>query len=238
MRSAPPRRRRHCTLAALVGGGLVALAAGAYVGGFIPDFGAHARREASAWEAVRTTRDVAARKGYLAAHPDGAHAPEARARISGLLAEARQAVEVERARLRAGEAEAARVKAETEAARVKLEAEAAKKRAETRPAPENVAAVPPRARQARFDGVWVGEANCPEWRGRPGFRRPQRVTVQNGEMNLELTLPGRPQSFRSSGKIADDDSIELRGPGIGRVGKLFEHVLKGRFSEHPSPTRS
>ena len=33
-----------------------------------------------------------------------------------------------------------------------------------------------------------------------------------------------------SGRIADDDSIELRGPGLGPAGKLFEHVFEGRFS--------
>ena len=238
-RSSPRPRRRRGALAVIVGGGLVAVAAGAYFAGFVPDFGAHARREAAAWEAVRATREVAALESYLSAHPEGAHAPEARARISGLLAEARQAVEAERARLKVGEAEAARLRAETEtarlraeteASRVKLEADAAKKRAETRPPPESVAAAPPRVRPTRFDGVWVGQMNCPEWRGRPGFRRPQRVVVQNGEMALEVNLPGRPQPVRSSGKIADDDSVELRGPGIGPAGKLFERVFTGRFS--------
>jgi hypothetical protein len=140
-------------------------------------------------------------------------------------------VEAERARLKAGEAEAARVRAEAEAARVKLEADAAKKRAETQSAPENVAAAqPPRTRPARFDGAWVGEMNCPEWRGRPGVRRPQRAAVQNDEMTLEVTAPGRQRSFHRSGRIADDDSVELRGPGVGATGKLFEVVFKGRFS--------
>jgi class 3 adenylate cyclase len=225
-------RRRTGMLAALVGGGLVAVVAvGAYLGGFVPDLGARGRKEAAAWDAVRTVRDVPALEGYLAGFPDGAHAPEARERISGLLAEARQAVEAERARLKAGEAEAGRVRAEAETARVKLEADTAKKRVETRSAPENVAAVPPpRARPARFDGAWVGEMNCPEWRGRPGVRRPQRGAVQNGEMTVEMTLPGRPRSLRSSGKIADDDSVELHATGFGAAGKLFEHVFKGRFS--------
>jgi class 3 adenylate cyclase len=248
-RSSPPRRRRRGALAALVGGGLVVVvAAGAYLGGLVPDLGAHARREAAAWDAVRSTREVAALEGYLARHPDGAHAAEARERISGLLAEARQAVEAERARLKAGEADAARIRAETEAARlraereagrvkaeaeaarVKLEADAAKKRAEVRPAPESVAAAPPRSRATRFDGIWVGEMSCPEWRARPPFRRPQRVVVQNGEMTLEVNFPGRPQPVRSSGKIGDDDSVELRGPGMGPAGKVFERVFTGRFT--------
>ena len=216
VRSSPKRRRRG-VLAALVGGGLVAaVAAGAYVGGFVPDFGARARREAAAWDAVRTVRDVPTLEGYLAGFPDGAHAPEARERISGLLAEARQAVEAERARLKAGEAETARVRAEAEAARVKRESAAA--------------VPPPRVRQTRFDGAWVGEMNCPEWRGRPGIQRPQRAAIQNGEMTIEMTVPGRPRSFRRSGRIADDDSVELRGPGVGATGKLFEIVFKGRFS--------
>jgi len=232
VRTAPTRgrRRRRGVLAAVIGGGIVLAAAGAYVGGFVPDFGARARRETAAWEAVRTVRDVPALEGYLVAHPDGAHAPEARERISGLLAEARQAVEAERARLKAGEAEAARLRAEAEAARVKLEADAAKKRTETRPTPDAVAPAPPRARQTRFDGAWVGEMNCPEWRGRPGIQRPQRAAVQNGEMTIEMTVPGRPRPFHRSGRIADDDSVELRGPGVGATGKLFEIVFKGRFS--------
>ena len=229
-RSAPKRRRRGGVWAAMIAAGLVAVAAaGAYIGGFAPDFGARARKEAAAWDAVRTARDVPALESYLAAHPDGAHAPEARERISGLLAEARQAVEAERARLKAGQAEAARVRAEAETARVKLEADAVKKRAETRPPPEKVAAVPPRARQARFDGVWAGEVTCDEWRGRPVFRRPQRAVVQNGEMTIESALPGRARALRASGKIADDDSVDLRGPGLGPAGKAFEHVFKGRF---------
>jgi class 3 adenylate cyclase len=229
-RSSPSRRRRGA-LAAFVGGGLVvAVAAGAYIGGFVPDLGAQARKEAASWDAVRASRDVAALEGYLASHPEGVHAAEARARISGLLTEARQAVEAERARIKAGEAEAARIRAESEAARLRAEADAAKKRAEARPAPASPPAAPPLTRATRFDGIWVGEMSCPEWRGRPEFRRPQRVVVQNGEMTLEVNFPGRPQSIRSSGKIADDDSVELRGPNIGPAGKVFERVFTGRFS--------
>jgi hypothetical protein len=56
------------------------------------------------------------------------------------------------------------------------------------------------------------------------------AAVQNSEMTLEMTLPGRPRSLRSSGRIGDDDSIELRGPGLGPAGKLFEHFFKGQFS--------
>src|ERR1700694_2229284 len=107
MRSAPRRRRRTGMLAAFIGRG--------------------GRGRAAAWDAVRAVRAVPALEGYLAGFPDGAHAPEARERISGLLAEARQAVEAERARLKTGEAEAARVRAEAETARVKLEADTAKK---------------------------------------------------------------------------------------------------------------
>ena len=138
-------------------------------------------------------------------------------------------MEAERARLKAGEVETARLRAEAEAARVKLEADAAKKRAETRAteAPQNA---PPRARQTRFDGAWVGEMNCPEWRGRPSIQRPQRAAVQNGEMTLEVGMPGRPRSFHRSGKIADDDTVELRGPAVGATGRLFEIVFRGRFS--------
>lgn len=56
------------------------------------------------------------------------------------------------------------------------------------------------------------------------------MVVQNGEMTLEVSVPGRPRPLRSMGKLVDDDSIELRGPGVGPAGKTFEHVFKGRFS--------
>jgi class 3 adenylate cyclase len=239
-RGAPRRRRRRGGVALAIGAGLVAVAAvGAYVGGLVPDFGSRARKEASAWEAVRAAREVPALEGYLAAYPDGAHAPEARERIAGLLAEARQAVEVERARLKAGEAEAARVRAEAEAARAKAEADATRKLAAGSPVPQTTAAAgiasapgaPARSRQTRFDGTWVGEMKCPEWRGRPSADRLQRATVLNGEMTLGPPVPGRPRSFQRSGQIADDDSVELRGAGVGANGKAFELILKGRFSK-------
>jgi class 3 adenylate cyclase len=239
------RRPRRGLRVALVAAALVALGGGAYVGGIVPGAGSSdARREAAAWEAVRNTADLAALEGYLAVHPDGAHSGEVRVRIAGLLASARQTAEAERARaeadlarLKAGQAEAARVKAEAEAARVKAEAEAAKARAEaerTKAEEERVAAarttVPVVARESRFDGLWVGELTCPEWRGRPAVRQAQRVVVRNGEMTLEIGLPGRPRSLRSSGKVRDDDSIELRAAAVGPAGRPFEHVFKGRFA--------
>lgn len=75
-RSSPRRRWGRGALAGLVGGGFfVAIVAGAYLAGFIPDLGARARKEAAAWDGVRASRDVAALEGYLASHPEGA-APE------------------------------------------------------------------------------------------------------------------------------------------------------------------
>ena len=203
-----------------MGGGLVvAMAAGAYLGGFVPDLGAQGRREAAAWNAVRATRDVAALESYLASHPEGAHAAEARARISGLLAEARQAVEAEAARLRA-------------------EADAAKKRAEIRPVPESVAATPPLTRATRFDGVWVGEMSCPEWRGRPEFRRPQRVVVQNGEMTREVNFPGRSQPIRSSGKIATTIRSSDASPASVRPARYSSESSQVDSRPTVSPARS
>ena len=72
---------------------------------------------------------------------------------------------------------------------------------------------------------------CPEWKGRPSVDRRQRATVQNGEMTLGVPLPGRAGGFQRSGRIADDDSVELHGAGVGANGKTFELVLKGRFSK-------
>ena len=231
-----PRRRRTRALWWAAGGGVIALAAAAYFGGLVPDFGRQAREEAAAWQAVRGSREIATLEGYVAAYPSGAHAGEARARIAALLAEARQAAEAERARAESEQAraraEAARVKAEAEGARAKLEAEADKARAErARPVePTRPAAAAPASRESRFDGTWAGELACPDWRGRPGFRRPERLTVQHGEVTLEATLPGRPRPIRSTGTIAADDSVELRSGGVGPGGRVFEHVFAGRFS--------
>ena len=264
---APPvrRRTRRGPAGALVAAALLALAGGAYFGGLIPHPGSGlGRQEASAWETVRSSNDMAALEGYLAAYPDGAHAGEARAKITALLASARQAVEAERGaterahaeadltRVKAeaeavrvktdaeavraqAEADAVRVKANTEAARTRAEAdtEAAKVRAETerkKAAEERPAVVPPSPRESRFDGIWVGELSCAVWRGGPAVQRPQRVVVQNGEMTLDIGLPGRPRAIHSVGKVRDDDSIELRGSVLAPGGKTFEHVVKGRFA--------
>jgi class 3 adenylate cyclase len=250
-RPASPRpRRKRSVLVAVAGVALVAVAAGAYLGGLIPDLGGHARRDAAAWAALRDTRDVAALERYLTAFPDGAHAGEARTRIAGLLAEARQAAETERARaaadlarLKAGEADAARARAEAEAARARAEAEAARVRSEADTARARAEAerrkseepkAPPAAvagaRLTRFDGVWIGEISCPSWRDGAAVQRPQRLVVQNGEMAFEMVAPGRGRAIHSTGKVQDDDSIELRGSATGPGGRSFEHVIKGRFA--------
>jgi class 3 adenylate cyclase len=229
---ASPRRRRGMMIALTVAG-LIVLAGGAYLGGLVPDLGRQGRQEAAAWEAVKGTSDFAALESYLAAYPASVHAGEARARIADLLTRARQAVEAERARaevdlarLKAGEAEAARAKAEADAVRVKAEAGRAKTEAEaSRPA---AVPSPPSQRESRFDGVWVGELTCPGWRGGPGFQRPRRAVVQNGEVTLELTPVGR-RSIRAIGKVHDDDTVELQGTGTTAGGRVVDHIVKGRF---------
>lgn len=218
-------RTRHGAMAALVGAGLIALAGGAYLGGFTPQIGPRAgRQEAAAWQAVQSSSDIAALESYLAEYPAGPRAGEARARIAGLLAGARQAAEAERGaseRARA-EAELARLKAQAEAARLKAEVEAVKERPAATRAPG--------ASESRFDGVWVGELSCPGLRGGPGLQRAQRAVVRNGQMTLEMALLGRPRPNWSAGQVRDDDSIELRGPAILPGGRTFDHVVKGRFS--------
>jgi class 3 adenylate cyclase len=247
-RPEPARPRRRGLLVAVAVVALAVIAAGAYLGGLVPDPGGRARRDAVAWDAVRDARDVAALEGYLGAHPDGAHAGEARARIAGLLAEARQAAETERARaaadlarLKAGEADAARARAEdararaeADAARVRSDADAARARAEAERRKSEEPKAPPAAvagaRLNRFDGVWVGEISCPSWRDGAAVQRPQRLVVQNGEMAFEMVAPGRGRAIHSAGKVQDDDSIELRGSATGPGGRSFEHVIKGRFA--------
>jgi class 3 adenylate cyclase len=132
---APRRRgRRH---AAIVMGtiAVVALAGGAYVAGLVPIAG---RQEAAAWDTARSSGDAVALEGYLAKYPAGAHADEARGRLTVLLAAARQTADAERAR---AEADLARAKAEAEAARARAEADAVKARADadrrTRPPPRS-----------------------------------------------------------------------------------------------------
>jgi hypothetical protein len=88
----------------------------------------------------------------------------------------------------------------------------------------------PAGRESRFDGVWVGELSCPDWRGGSAFQRPQRAVVRNGEMTLDLAAqPGRPRPVQAVGTVRDDDSIELRGPGFGPGGKILERVIRGHF---------
>jgi class 3 adenylate cyclase len=257
----PRRRARRGAMAAAAGAGMIALAGVAYVTGLAPSVGARdGRQEAAAWETVKSSSDPAALEGYLAKHPTGVHADEARARLAALLASARQAVEAERAR---AEADLARAKAEAEATRARAEAEAVKARADidrkkveeeraaatrartdaqavktpgeaarpvaTAPA-MSISIAAPAARESRFDGVWVGEMSCPDFRGGPGFQRPQRAVVRNGEMTLDIPpQPGRPRPVQAVGKVRDDDSIELRGPGFGPSGKILERVIRGRF---------
>jgi class 3 adenylate cyclase len=239
-RPAPSRRRgrRHAVM--VVGAiAVVALAAGAWVAGLVPTAD---RKEAAAWETVRSSSDPAALEGYLAKHPAGAHADEARGRLAALLASARQAAEAERAR---AEADLARAKAEAEAARARAEAEAIKARADidrkraedarlVGATPATSAAITsPAARESRFDGSWVGEVSCPEWRGGSGFQRPQRAVVRNGEMTLDLPAPGgRPRPIHTVGRVRDDDSIDLRGPGFRPGGKILERVIHGRFGDN------
>jgi class 3 adenylate cyclase len=246
--AAPARHRpRRRLRAALIGGAIAAvLAASAYLGGLVPGAGsADARRERIAWEAVHDTGDLTALEGYLAAHPQGAHAGDARARIAGLLARARLAAEAERARAEAdlarvkagqaeavrlkAEADATRVKAEADAARAKIEAEADRKKVEDERAAAGRTTAAVVARESRFDGVWVGEIVCPEWRNRPAIRQLHRIVVRNGEMTLEIGPPRGPRTVRSSGKVRDDDTIELRGAAVSPAGRPFEHVMQGRF---------
>jgi predicted metalloprotease len=78
--------------------------------------------------------------------------------------------------------------------------------------------------------VWIGEISCPSWRDGAAVQRPQRLVVQNGEMAFEMVAPGRGRAIHSSGKVQDDDSIELRGSATGPGGRSFEHVIKGRFA--------
>jgi class 3 adenylate cyclase len=232
------RRGRRHVLAASAAVVLIALAGGAYVVALGPSA---ARKEAAAWDAVKSAADPAALEGYLARFPAGAHADEARGRRAALLASARQAAEAERAR---AEADLARAKAEAEAARARAEADAMKARADldrrkaeeerARPvATTTAAAAAPAVRESRFDGTWVGELRCPEWRGGPGFQRPQRAVVRQGEMTLDLPTPGgRPRPLHAVGKVRDDDSIELRGPGFGPGGKILERIIHGRFVDN------
>ncbi len=228
----PAPRRRGRRLAMVVAGvvAVVALAGGAYVAGLVPTAD---RKEAVAWETVRSSADPAALEGYLAKYPAGPHADEARGRLAALVASARQAAEAERAR---AEADLARARAEADA--MKARADGDRKRAEearaaaTTPAISTAvsASVP---RESRFDGTWVGEFSCPERRGGPGFQRPQRAVVRNGEMTLDLPAPGgRPRPAHAAGTVRDDDSIELRAPGVGPSGKILERVIHGRFTEN------
>jgi hypothetical protein len=48
-------------------------------------------------------------------------------------------------------------------------------------------------------------------------------------MILEVVPPDRPRPTRSVGKVHDDDSIEPRGSGSTPGGRVFDHVVKGRF---------
>lgn len=340
---------------------LAGLGAGAYLAGLIP--GGVSRdtgQEGQAWEAIKESTDATAIERFLTQYPGSAHVPEARAKVAGLLAGARQATEAERlaaeraraeaelerlrveaeaarrqlatetARQRAEaeravaserakaqadldrlrteaqakeraaaqaqtaadavrlKAEAAREKAEAELARVKSEAEAARQRSEaevaqrraeaettwpraenerrkaeearaaaarargdaeaTRPsasaprvgepasagtaaiAPPVSAPAPPPARESRLDGTWAGEVKCPAWRDLPAVTRARRFAISNGELVLDVGVQGQASSWHVTGKVREDDTIELRGPGISRAGKRFEQVVKGRFS--------
>jgi class 3 adenylate cyclase len=264
-RAATPRTRRPLRwgVLAAAGAGVIALVGVAYVAGLRPGLGARdGREEAAAWESVKSSSDPAVLEGYLAKHPAGVHADEARGRLVGLLASARQTAEAERAR---AEADLARAKAEADATRARAEAEAVRARADIdrRKAEEDrtaatraranaptvktpaesahaVAPVPamsaagatPAARESRFDGVWVGELSCPDRRGASGFQRTHRAVVRNGEMTLDIPgQPGRPRPVQAVGKVRDDDSIELRGPGFGPNGKILERVIRGRFAD-------
>jgi hypothetical protein len=262
--AARPRRRsrRGVTTSVLAGAAVVVLAGVAYLTGLVPPGARDGRQEAAAWATAKSAGDVAALEGYLAAHPEGAHAGEARTKVAALLADARQAAEAargatERARAEAelarqkAEADAARARAEAETTRLKAEADVAKARAEAArknaeaprtaveprrsPAPP-AAAAPTGGRETRFDGLWVGEMSCPEWRGNSAMQRPQRAVVRNGEMIFDLP-PGRPRAAppaesrptQVTARIQDDDSVELRFPAMGPGGRGLERVVKGRF---------
>ena len=354
-RPAKPRRRRGAMVALAVAV-LAGLGAGAYLAGLIPGgVSRDTRREREAWEAIKESTDAAAIERFLTRYPGSAHVPEARAKVAGLPAGARQATEAERlaaeraraeaelerlrgeaeaarrqlatetarqkaeaeravaserakaeadldrlrteaqakeraaaqaqaaadaARLKA-EAEAAREKAEAELARVKSEAEAARQRSEAEvaqhraeaetakqraenerrkaeearaaaararadaeatrssasapragePASARTAAIaPPPTRESRFDGTWAGEMTCPAWRDLPAATRARRFAISNGELALDVGVQGQAPSWRATGKVREDDTIELRGPGISTAGKPFEQVIKGRFS--------
>lgn len=156
---------------------LIALGAGAYLGGFLPvGPGQDQERERLAWEAVKDSPNANAVQSFLAEFPNGVHAGVARGKLSALTeaeraandksrrdADAarqqaeldRQKAEAELARQRA-EAEAARLRAEaerarmeSEAARQRAEAEAARARAEAEVARQRAEAAKRAAEQPR-----------------------------------------------------------------------------------------
>jgi hypothetical protein len=210
---------------------------------------AEAQAKERAAAQAQAAADAARLKTEAEAAREKAEAELARARSEAEAA--RQRTETEVAQRRA-EAEAARLQAESErrkaaeeraaAARARAETEAAKA-ASGAPlaggtaggpsvaiAPAVSPQEPPLGRESRFDGTWRGEVTCPAWRDMPATSRARRFSVSKGEMIVDVGVQGQPSSWKVTGRIREDDTIELRGPGISRAGKPFDQVVTGRFT--------
>jgi class 3 adenylate cyclase len=195
----------------------------------------------------RLRAEAQARERAAAQAQAAAEAEAAREKAEAELARARAEAEgaqrrAEGARL---QAESERRKAEEEraaAAKARAEAEAARAAAGSTRAggegggpsaavapPVAPKAVPP-SRESRFDGTWTGNMTCLSWRDFPPLFVAQRVTISNGNLILDAGKQGQPASWRVTGALREDDTIELRGAGINSRGQPYEQVIKGQFS--------
>src|SRR6185369_2366075 len=108
--------------------------------------------------------------------------------------------------------------------------------ADKRNAPPPQVATAPKApvvaRINRFDGVWRGDFNCAAGGAdnRPATEVPRLVRIKDGEMVVETSTQGQPRSYRAVGTVLDDDTVDLRGPGINQKGGTYQFHMLGKFS--------
>jgi hypothetical protein len=87
----------------------------------------------------------------------------------------------------------------------------------------------------RYDGVWRARYSCDAWQDAPAVAREVRAEIRGSEATMQWGKQGEPGYNTLSGRITDDDRLELAGHGISSLarvrGRQYQSRFQGRFSD-------
>jgi hypothetical protein len=110
------------------------------------------------------------------------------------------------------------------------------------PQQPRVAPVPPPNDPLRWDGIWIGDYQCPADAKNPAYSVKQiMIKIKSGQVESRLNspsdVPGTPGYQTWSGAIGPNGSVVIERTGIGTgrpagsapEGKIYREFIQGRF---------